>query len=94
MKYSTQVFSANPIEEPSLEDEFDEIALASSIEDLSSEDEFDEFCSQLLHIEPPATLVNDILTSVASLPLPEVTSEDLLDTREGLMIHDTLLWQY
>ena len=33
-----------------------------------SDDEFDQLCSELLQVEPPRSLVEDILHSVAGLP--------------------------
>ena len=48
-----------------------QMLLADTMEDMSSEDEIDELFSQLLHIEPPATLVDDILAIVGKLPLPQ-----------------------
>ena len=39
-------------------------------EDLIEDDEIDVLFSQLQPIAPPATLVDDILASVARLPLP------------------------
>jgi hypothetical protein len=46
---------------------------ADTVEDVSSEDEIDELFSQLLQIEPPGTLVDDILALVGRLPLPQET---------------------
>lgn len=39
------------------------------------DDEIDMLYCQLEQIEPPTTLVNSILASVASLPLPHAQSE-------------------
>jgi hypothetical protein len=54
-------------------------------EDDSSEDEIDELFSQLLRVEPPPTLVADILASVARLSLPHVLDTRPLDTVERLV---------
>jgi len=45
-----------------------EVFFANTIEDMMSDDETDELFSQLLSVEPPSTLVNNILATVASLP--------------------------
>jgi hypothetical protein len=54
--------------------------------DDSSEDEIDELFSQLLHIEPPTTLVADILASVARLSLPQAREARPLGTMERLIV--------
>jgi hypothetical protein len=48
-----------------------QMIFADMVEEESSEDELDELFSQLLQIEPPPTLIDTILTSVACLPLPQ-----------------------
>ncbi len=66
-----------------------QMLLADSIEDMSSEeDEIDELFSQLLQIEPPATLVDDILATVAGLPLPQEMGKMTWDDVEGLIAHN------
>lgn len=42
---------------------------------LSPEDEIDALFMQLEQFTPPASLVEDILSSVAHLPLPRITPE-------------------
>ena len=64
-----------------------QIIFADMVEDVSSEDEIDELFSQLLQIEPPATLVDDILASVARLPLPQEMQSMLWDAVEGFIVH-------
>lgn len=63
-----------------------QMLLAGTIEDMSSEDEIDELFSQLLQIEPPTTLVDDILATVARLPLPQDMEPMTWDDVEGLII--------
>jgi hypothetical protein len=58
----------------------------NALEDDSSEDEIDELFSQLLQIEPPTTLVADILASVARLSLPQVLAVRPLDSMERLIV--------
>jgi hypothetical protein len=53
-----------------------QMLFADTIEDESSEDEIDQLFSQLLQIEPPPTLVDDILASIAHLPLPQNIQSD------------------
>jgi len=62
-----------------------QLIFADVEEDGSAEDEIDELFSQLLRIEPPATLVNDILALVARLPLPQMMG--VMDG-EGLVVRD------
>ena len=64
-----------------------QMIFADMVEDVSSEDEIDELFSQLLQIEPPATLVDDILASVARLPLPQEMQSMLWDAVEGFIVH-------
>lgn len=60
-----------------------------AIEDTSADDEFDEMFTRLLHREPPATLVADILAAVARLPLPQAGNRQQLDGVEGLIVRNT-----
>ncbi|HYU73840.1 MAG TPA: hypothetical protein VEL31_14260 [Ktedonobacteraceae bacterium] len=46
-----------------------QMLFADVTEDDLPEDEIDQLFSQLLQIEPPPTLVDDILASIADLPL-------------------------
>jgi hypothetical protein len=62
-----------------------QMLLAENIEDVSSEDEIDELFSHLLQIEPPTTLVDDILATVARLPLPQEMEKMTWDDVEGLV---------
>ena len=59
-----------------------QMIFADMVEDVSSDDEIDELFSQLLQIEPPTTLVDDILAAVACLPLPQemgpMTGDDVM----------------
>jgi hypothetical protein len=50
-------------------------------EDITEDDEIDELFSQLQQIAPPATLIEDILASVArlSVPTPSRTTQKLWD---------------
>ncbi len=67
-----------------------QMLLADTIEDVSSEDEIDELFSQLLQIEPPSTLVNDILATVARLPLPQEMGIMTWDDVEGLVARNKI----
>ncbi|MBA2394908.1 MAG: hypothetical protein H0V70_19450 [Ktedonobacteraceae bacterium] len=67
-----------------------ETLFANNIEDMSSEDEIDELFSQLLHIDPPATLVDDILATVARLPLPQEMAQMPWDNMSDIIVHDML----
>jgi hypothetical protein len=62
-----------------------QMLLADNIEDMSSEDEIDQLFSQLLQIEPPTTLVDDILATVARLPLPQDMGKMTWGDVEGLV---------
>ncbi len=61
---------------------------ADAMEDESSEDEIDQLFGQLLQIEPPPTLVDDILASIARLPLPQEIQNVQLDDVEGLIVRN------
>jgi hypothetical protein len=61
---------------------------ADAMEDESSEDEIDQLFGQLLQIEPPPTLVDDILASIARLPLPQEIQIVQLDDVEGLIVRN------
>ncbi len=65
-----------------------QMIFADTVEDMSPEDEIDELFSRLLQIEPPATLVDDILASVAQLPLPQEMQSMTWDDVEGLVVHN------
>jgi len=67
-----------------------QMLLAKNAEDMSSEDEIDELFSQLLQVEPPVTLVDDILATVAGLPLPQEMDQMMWDTMTGMIVHGTL----
>jgi hypothetical protein len=67
-----------------------QMLLAANIEDASSEDEIDELFSQLLQIEPPATLVDDILATVARLPLPQEMDKMTWEDVEGLVARNKI----
>jgi hypothetical protein len=67
-----------------------QMLLAHNIEDMSSEDEIDELFSQLLQIEPPVTLVDDILATVARLPLPQEIDRMTWDSMAGIVAYNTL----
>jgi hypothetical protein len=67
-----------------------QMLLADTIEDVSSEDEIDELFSQLLQIEPPPTLVDDILATVARLPLPQEMDKMTWDEVEGLVARNKI----
>jgi hypothetical protein len=65
-----------------------QMIFADMVEDESSEDEIDELFSQLLQIEPPTTLVDDILASVARLPLPREMQSMTWDDVEGFVVRN------
>lgn len=67
-----------------------QMLLADTIEDVSSDDEIDELFSQLLQIEPPPTLVDDILATVARLPLPQEMDPMTWDDVEGLVARNKI----
>ncbi|HEY5002526.1 MAG TPA: hypothetical protein VII61_05200 [Ktedonobacteraceae bacterium] len=67
-----------------------QMLLAANIEDASSEDEIDELFSQLLQIEPPATLVDDILATVARLPLPQEMDKMTWEDVQGLIARNKM----
>lgn len=67
-----------------------QMLLATNIEDASSEDEIDELFSQLLQIEPPATLVDDILATVARLPLPQEMDKMTWEDVKGLVARNKI----
>lgn len=67
-----------------------ETLFANNIEDMSSEDEIDELFSQLLHIDPPATLVDDILATVARLPLPQEMDQMPWGNMSDIIVQDML----
>lgn len=62
--------------------------------EVSSDEEFDELVSELLYVEPPTSLVDTILSSVADVPLPQVPEEGeqgLQGVEGGLVVrHNTL----
>lgn len=59
-------------------------------EDITEDDEIDALFSQLQQIAPPATLIEDILASVARLdvPTPPRTAQKLWDNM-GLVVYHT-----
>ena len=65
-----------------------QMLFADTIEDESSEDEIDQLFSKLLQIEPPPTLVDDILASIAHLPLPQNIHSQDIDDLEGFFTHN------
>jgi hypothetical protein len=65
-----------------------QMVFADVIEDESPEDEIDQLFRQLLQIEPPPTLVDDILASIAHLPLPQNIQPIDRDDMEGFFIHN------
>ena len=58
-------------------------------EDITDDDEIDELFSRLQQIAPPATLIEDILASVARLgvPTPPRTTQKLWDDMGLVMYH-------
>lgn len=60
--------------------------------DITTDEEFDELVSELLHVEPPPSLIKNILSSVARIPLTqEVADQSMLEEdQEGLIIHHGL----
>ena len=67
-----------------------QMLLADTIEDVSSEDEIDKLFSQLLQIEPPPTLVDDILATVARLQLPQEMDPMTWDDVEDLVARNKI----
>lgn len=65
-----------------------QMLFADVIEDESPEDEIDQLFRQLLQIEPPPTLVDDILASIAHLPLPQKIQSNDRDDLEGFFLHN------
>lgn len=65
-----------------------QMLFADVTEDESSEDEIDQLFRQLLQIEPPPTLVDDILASIAHLPLPQKIQSDDRDDLERFFLHN------
>lgn len=60
--------------------------------DVTTDEEFDELVSELLHVEPPPTLVDNILSSVARIPLTQnVVDQSMLeDDQDGLIVRHGL----
>jgi hypothetical protein len=60
--------------------------------DVTTDEEFDELVSELLHVEPPASLVENILSSVARIPLPkdEADQSMLKEDQGGLIVRHGL----
>jgi hypothetical protein len=56
--------------------------------DVTTDEEFDELVSELLHVEPPPSLVDNILSSVARIPLTQdaVDQSMLEDDQDGLIV--------
>lgn len=68
-----------------------ELSKKLMIDDSQAEDEFDEMCSNLLHIEPPSSLIENIMNSVEKLPpakapdAPEKMEEGLIVQHGGML---------
>ena len=60
--------------------------------DVTTDEEFDELVSELLHVEPPPSLVDNILSSVARIPLTQnAVDQSILDEdQEGLIVRHGL----
>ena len=60
--------------------------------DVTTDEEFDELVSELLHVEPPPSLVDNILSSVARIPLTQnaVDQSILEEDQEGLIVRHGL----
>jgi hypothetical protein len=60
--------------------------------DVTTDEEFDELVSEMLHVEPPPTLVDNILSSVARIPLTQdaVDQSVLEEDQEGLIVRHGL----
>jgi hypothetical protein len=61
--------------------------------EVTTDEEFDELVSELLHVEPPASLVENILSSVARIPLTQdVADQSILEEdQEGLVVRHGLV---
>jgi hypothetical protein len=61
--------------------------------DVTSDEEFDELISELLHVEPPPSLVENILSSVARIPLRKNIADQsgLEEDQEGLIVRHGLV---
>ena len=55
-------------------------------DEISSDDEIDELFCQLEPIEPPPSLIERIMESVARLPLPTQQSPSDWDSLDGLVV--------
>ncbi len=62
-------------------------------DELTSDEEFDELVTELLHVEPPASLVDTILSSVANLPLARQRGDQAYSSKdqEGLIVQHGLV---
>ena len=60
--------------------------------DVTTDEEFDELVSELLHVEPPPSLVDNILSSVARIPLTRdaIDQSMLEDDQDGLIVRHGL----
>jgi len=60
--------------------------------DVTTDEEFDELVTELLHVEPPPSLVDNILSSVARIPLTQDTVDQSMldDDQDGLIVRHGL----
>ena len=66
-----------------------QIVFIDAVEDESADDEIDQLFSRLSQIEPPPTLVDDILASIARLPFPPQTPTHPFDGLDEFIVrHD------
>jgi hypothetical protein len=61
--------------------------------DVTTDEEFDELVSELLHVEPPPALIENILSSVARLPFPQDGADQSAqkEDQEGLIVRRGLV---
>lgn len=69
---------------------YSEILFAEDIDADVAEDEMDAFITEMLHVEPPADLVDKILSTVSRLPLPQNIPSTSLNDLSGLLVHNDL----
>lgn len=61
--------------------------------EVTSDEEFDELVSELLHVEPPPSLVDTILSSVSKISLRQIQleQEQVEEDQEGLVVRHSVV---